>query len=62
MAEWSMAVVLKTSGIWLYQDGIFSGLTSPEHARDVARFCAIFAILQSTLITDYQNFGAKSLI
>jgi hypothetical protein len=62
MAEWSMAVVLKTSSIGYTKTVIFPAQTSPEHAQDVARFCAIVAIFPSTLITDRPNFARNSLI
>jgi hypothetical protein len=56
MAEWSMAVVLKTSRIGYTKTVIFSRPTSLQHAQDVARFCAIMVIFQPTLITDRPNF------
>jgi hypothetical protein len=45
MAEWSMAVVLKTTRIGYTKTVIFSRQTSPEHSQDVAKFCAITQIL-----------------
>jgi hypothetical protein len=62
MAEWSMAVVLKTSRIGYTKTVMFSRATSSQHAQDLARFCAIFAIFQSTVITDPPNFARNSLI
>src|SRR5262249_1710839 len=41
---------------------IFSRPTSSQDAQDVARFCAIFSIFQSNLITDPPNFARNSLI
>ena len=46
----------------LYQDGYICRPTSSQHGQDLARFCAIFPIVQSTLITDPLNFARKSLI
>jgi len=51
MAEWSMAVVLKRLGIGYTKTVIFPSRTSSQHAQDVARFCAIFPILQPVPIT-----------
>jgi hypothetical protein len=62
MAEWSMAVVLKTSSIGYTKTVIFSRPTSSQDAQDVARFCAIVAIFPSTLITDRPNFARNALI
>jgi len=40
----------------------FRGQTSLQHARDLARFCAIFPIFRPPLITDRVIFDCKSLI
>ena len=62
MAEWSMAVVLKTSPNRLYQDGyIFAGNFTASCAQS-GRFCAILLILEPTPITDPPNFTLKLLI
>jgi hypothetical protein len=62
MAEWSMAVVLKTSSDRLYQGGyIFAG-NFLEDRQKVARCCAISRIFEATLITDQPNFSAELLI
>jgi hypothetical protein len=62
MAEWSMAVVLKTTRIGYTKTVIFSRATSLEHAQDVAGFCAIIPFFQPTLITDRSKFACNSLI
>jgi hypothetical protein len=62
MAEWSMAVVLKTSQIGYAKTVIFSRPRSLEHAHDVATFCVIMPFFPPRLITDRLNFAANSFI
>jgi len=62
MAEWSMAVVLKTSPDRLYQDGyIFAGNFIPTSAKSGQILCDL-VILEPTSITDRPNFSLKLLI
>ena len=61
MAEWSMAVVLKTSRIGYTKTVTFSRPAPFEHAQYVARFWAIFLFFPPTLITDTAHFARNSL-
>jgi hypothetical protein len=62
MAEWSMAVVLKTSRNRLCEDGyVFRPDFNPVFANSV-RFYLTFLVFQLTVITDRSNFVHNSLI
>lgn len=61
MAEWSMAVVLKTSPIGYSKTVIFLAEVPHHMRKDVATLWAFCSILQLPLITDRQEFRCKSL-